>query len=114
MHLALPRDNHTPASGLQCNVFISVAGNVPVELGLPELHVGLGLVARPALLVPMPETSVDEGDRVPFWEHDVGMPGQFGRMQIVADLQCMQVMAYDHFQLCVLRPNSPHVCASLL
>lgn len=59
-------------------MFLFVPRNVSVELGLPELHVGLGHRRRLASLMPMPEASIDEDDRVPLGKHDVGMFGQFG------------------------------------
>lgn len=102
-----------PAYSLQRGVFLLIPGNIPVELGLPELHVGLGHCRRLAPFVPMPEAAVDKNDRVPLWKHDVGMPRQFGRMQTVAEPQCMQVTAHDHLRLRVLRPNPAHHLAAL-
>ena len=113
LHFAFPNHNHMPACSLQRGVFLLVPCNIAVELVPPELHVGLGHCRRLAPFVPMPEAAVDKNDRVPLWKHDVGMPRQFGRMQTVAEPQCMQVTAHDHLRLRVLRPNPAHHLAAL-
>ena len=64
--------------------------------------------------MPMPETSVDEDDRVPFWEHNVGMPRQFGGMQAIAETKRVQMAAHKHLWLRVFRPNTAHHLAALL
>lgn len=102
-----------PAYSLQRGVFLLIPGNIPVELGLPELHVGLWHCRRLAPLVSMPEASIDEDDRVSLWERDVGMPQQFGRMQTEANPQSVEEMAHDHLRLRVFRPNPAHHLATL-
>ena len=103
-----------PPRCFQCSVFLLIPCNIAFELCLPERHIGLGHSRHLAALVPMPEAAVDEDDRVPLWEHDIGMSGQFGRMQMVAEAQSVEVSAYKHLRLRVLRPNPAHDLASLL
>ena len=103
-----------PTRGLQRGVFLLVPCNIAVELGLPEFDVGLWHRGCLATLVPMPEATVHEDDRVPLGKHDVGMSWQFRRMQTVAEPQSMEVSAHDHLRLRVLRPNPAHDLASLL
>ena len=64
LHLALPKHNHMPAGGFRRVVFLLVPCDISLELGLPELHVGLRHRSRLASLVPMPEATVHENDRV--------------------------------------------------
>ena len=66
-----------PASGLQRGLLLFVACHVPLELGRPELHVGLRRARRLAALVTMPEAAVNEDDRVPLGKHDVRVSRQF-------------------------------------
>ena len=61
----------------------------------------------------MPEAAIDENHRMPFWQNDIGMSGQFRRMEAVAKAQRMQMMAYDQFRLRVLRPDFAHGFAAL-
>ena len=95
-YLALPNHNHMPACGLQCGVFLFVVCYIAVEFRLPELHVGLRRARRLAALVTMPEATVHENNRVPFWKHDVGMAGQLGGMKAVAEPQGVKMTAHKH------------------
>ena len=77
-------------------MFLPVTCHVPVELCLPEFHVGLRRARRLAALVTMPEATVHENNRVPFGKHDVGMAGQLGGMKAVAELQGVKMTAHKH------------------
>ena len=114
MNFAFPEYDHVPASGLKSSVFLFIPCNVPLELGLPELHIGLRHSRDFAALVAMPEAAVHEDDRVPFGEHDVGMAGQFGGMKAVAESEGVEGVAHKHLRLRVLRPNPAHDFAPLL
>lgn len=95
-------------------MLLSVTRHIPLELGVPELHVGLRRAGRLASLVTMPEVAVYKNDRVPLWKHDVGMPRQFGGMKAEAEPQCMQMTSHNHLRLRVLRPNLAHRVTALL
>jgi len=67
-----------PASRLQRGMFLLVPCHIPLEFLPPELHVGFGHRGRLAPFVTVPEASIDEDDRVPLGEHDVGMTRKLG------------------------------------
>ena len=54
-----------PASRFQRGMLLPITRHIPLELGVPELHVGLRGARCLAALVPMPEAAVHEDDRVP-------------------------------------------------
>ena len=62
----------------------------------------------------MPKASVHKDDRVPLGKCDVWMPGQFGRMETVAESQGMQMAMHDQLRLRVFRPDVAHHLAALL
>ena len=113
LHLTLPDNDDMPPVRFQSGMFLFVAGHIPLELGRPELHVGLRRGCRLAPLMPMPEAAVHEDDRVPLWKHDVRMSWQFGRMEAEAESQSMKMASHDHFGFCVLRPNPAHRVTAL-
>ena len=62
VQLAFPNDEQAPAEFAQVAAVAGVAGDVGLELVAPELAVGLGGGRALAVLVAMPEASVDEDD----------------------------------------------------
>ena len=114
LNLAFPKHNHMPACGLKFGVLLPVTCHVPVELGLPELHIGLRRGSRFTAFVPMPKAAIHEDDRVPLGKHNVGMSRQLWRMEAKAESQGVEVTAHKHLRLRVLRSNPAHRVATLL
>ena len=77
------------------------------------MPVGFWHRCRLATLIPMPKTPVDEDERVPLGKHDVGMSGQFWRMEAVAKPQGVEVAVHKHLRFRVLRPNPAHRVTAL-
>ena len=108
-----PDNDDAPTGGLQGRLFLFIAGDIAVEFRRPKFDVGFRHGRDFAAFMAMPEASVDENDGVPFWENDVGVPWQFGRMNAVTKTQRMEVMAHDNFRLRVLRADFAHGGATL-
>ena len=108
LDFAFPDDNDMPAGLLQGGLLLFVAGDIACELLGPEFHVGFWHCGDFAAFMAMPEATVDENHRMPFGQNDIGMAGQFRRMEAVAEAQHMQMMAHDQFRLRVLRPDFAH------
>src|SRR5437879_5606560 len=70
--LALPDGQHAPAGGFEGLAVLPVAADVAVELAVPEGDVGGGPGGPGAAGVLVPEAAVDEQDRPPARQHDVG------------------------------------------
>ena len=83
-------------------MLLFVTRHIPIELSVPELHIGIRRACRLASLVAMPEASVHEDDRVPLGQHDVWVSGQFGGMKAVAESQGVKMAAHKHLRLRVL------------
>ena len=108
LDFAFPDDNHMPACLLQGGLLFLIAFNVALEFLRPEFHVGFRHCGDFATFMAMPEATIDENYRMPFGQNNIGMSGQFRRMEAVAKAQRMQMMTHDQFRLRVLRPDFAH------
>ena len=108
LDFAFPDDNHMPAGLLQGGLLFLIAFNVALEFLRPEFHVGFRHGGDFAAFMAMPEATVDENHRMPFGQNDIGMSGQFRRMEAVAEAQHMQMMTHEQFRLRVLRTDFAH------
>ena len=81
---AFPNDNDMPARLLQRGLLLFIAFNVAFEFLRPEFHIRFRHCGDFAAFMAMPETTVDENHRMPFGQNDIGMSGQFRRMEAVA------------------------------
>ena len=113
LDFAFPDDNDMPAGLLQRGLLFFIALDVALEFLRPEFHVGFRHGGDFAAFMAMPEAAVDENHRMPFGQNDIGMSGQFRRMETVAEAQHMQMMTHNQFRLRVLRPDFAHGFAAL-
>ncbi len=60
------------------------------------------------VLVAMPEAAVDEGNRLEPGEDKIGLAGQIGRMQPVADASCMELLPEQPLGPRILAANARH------
>ena len=74
--LAFPDDDDAPAAASETAQVPPVVRDVPREFVGPELPVGLGGGGDFTVLVPVPETAVDEDDGAVFGQDDVGLAGE--------------------------------------
>ena len=111
--LAFPDDQHVPTEIAKRRHLSSIAGDVLLELLLPEGSAGLR-IGRPATaLVSVPETAVDEDRLPPGRETDVGGAGKVPAMQAVAESESVKQPPNDHLRLGVLRPDTRHEGAAI-
>ena len=113
LDFAFPDDNDMPAGLLQRGLLFFIALDVAFEFLFPEFHVGFRHRGDFAAFMAMPKATIDENHRMPFGQNDIGMAGQFRRMEAVAKAQRMQMMAHDQFRFRVLRPDFAHGFAAL-
>jgi hypothetical protein len=112
--LALPYDNHVPA---EVGEFLKVLGiplDIPFDLQLPKIRVGLRNLVFLAVLMPVPETTVYHYHGVEFFQYDVGFARHSLLMQSETVSFRMQVLPDDEFGFRVLRPDAAHDLAPAL
>lgn len=82
----------------------------PVSLNFvePELRSGLWNLEVFAAFMPMPETAVDEDNRVVFRENQVGLAGKFFCMKPVTKAPLVQGFADQHFGFGILATDAGH------
>ena len=95
LDFAFPDDNDMPAGLLQRGLLFFIALDVALEFLRPEFYIRFRHCGDFAAFMAMPEATVDENHRMPFGQNDIGMSGQFWRMEAVAKTQRMQMMAHD-------------------
>jgi hypothetical protein len=69
--LAFPNDSNLPAEFPKFFRRRFVSLDVFIELPCPKLHVAFGCPSVRTSTVAMPEATMNENDRSPFWQHDV-------------------------------------------
>ena len=77
LDFAFPDDNDMPAGLLQGGLLLFVPGYIAFEFLRPEFDVGFRHCCDLATFMAMPEATIDENHRMPFWQNDIGMAWQF-------------------------------------
>jgi len=72
---------------------------------LPEFRVGLGNGSIFATFVMMPETPVDEDDRLGFSKDNIGLTWKIGTVNTIPVSPCIQGLSYLYLGLGVLGMN---------
>ena len=94
-------------------MFVDVALFVAVDFLLPEVGVCLGHLEVWAVVVSMPEATVDKDDCAVFAQHDVGMSGQTWVVQPEPVTTSEEKSSYCQFRFCVLAAYGSHVVVPL-
>ncbi len=112
--LAFPKCNGVPAQITQFNAAFEVAFLVFENLVFPEWGIGFGQYEVSAVLVTVPEASVDENGGPVFLKDNVGRTGQFLHIEPVSESAGKQEPAHKKFGLGILAPYALHAFATLL
>lgn len=111
--LTFPQDDGVPAEEAELDTLPLVALAVALYLGLPEGDVGLGEDEVGAILMAVPEASVDEDGGLVFAKHDVGCAGQALDVYPIAESAREEVAAHHHLGLRVSAADALHASAAL-
>ena len=111
--LAFPDDGHVPAAAAEAAQVLAVVRDIPREFLRPEFPVGLGGGGDFTVLVPVPETAVDEDDGAVFGQDDVGLAGEVLHLEPEAVAGAVQQTADLPLRAGVLAPDLRHVPAAL-
>ena len=114
LELALPDGDAVPSHCGYLALFFDVALLVTVDFLLPEVGVGLGHLETVAVVVSMPKASVDEDNCTVFAQHDVGMAGESGMVEAIAEAAGPEILAHQYLWACSLALYCSHAAMALL
>ena len=95
-------------------MFVDVALFVASDFLFPEVGVGLGHFEVWTVIVSMPEATVDKDDSAVFAQYDVGMAGESGMVEAIAEATGKEILAYKYLGACSLALYSSHAAVALL
>ena len=95
-------------------MFVDVALFVASDFLFPEVGVGLGHFEAVATFMSMPEATVDKDDSAVFAQYDVGMAGESGMVEAIAETTGKEILAYKYLGACSLALYSSHAAVALL
>lgn len=110
---AFPNDGHAPAKVPKHCCMTCVPVDVSLKFFLPEIAVRLWCGCVSAVLVPVPETAVNEYHSPVFRKHQVGRPRQIPYVKPVSESLGEQSGAKRPFRPRILSPNARHHAAAL-
>lgn len=92
----------------------AVAGLITRDLLLPEICSGTRKPEEVAIIVAMPETTVDKNRSSILGQDDIGTTGQVFSVKAEPEALAVQQLSYDNFGLCILAADAGHHPASRL
>ena len=113
LELTLPDGDAVPSHGGYLALFFDVALLVAADFLLPEVGVGLGHLEVRAVVVSMPEATVDEDDCAVFAQHDVGMAGESGMVEAIAEAAGKEILAHQNLRARSLALDWSHAAMAL-
>ena len=111
--LAFPDDQRLPTFAAQQPFHRRVAGNVAIELRLPELHARRGHRSSLRTAMSMPKTAVHEHDFLQSGKHEIGIARHLAALQAIANAERRDDLPNDAFRRSVARTDGPHDGATL-
>ena len=114
LELTFPYGDAVPSHCGYLALFVDVALFVAVDFLLPEVGVGLGHLEIWAVVVSMPEATVDEDDCAVFAQHDVGMTGESGMVEAIAEAAGKEILAHQYLRARSLALYCRHAAMALL
>ena len=114
LELTLPDGDAVPSHCGYLALFFDVALLVAVDFLLPEVGVGLGHLEVLAVVVSMPEATVDEDDCAVFAQHDVGMAGESEMVEAIAEAAGKEILAHQYLGARSLALYCSHAAMALL
>ena len=112
--LTFPYGDAVPSHCGYLALFVDVALFVAVDFLLPEVGVCLGHLEVWAVVVSMPEATVDEDDCAVFAQHDVGMTGESGMVEAIAEAAGKEILAHQYLRARSLALYCRHAAMALL
>ena len=95
-------------------MFVDVALFVASDFLFPEVGVGIGHFEAVATFMSMPEATVDKDDSAVFAQYDVGMAGESGMVEAIAEATGKEILAYKYLGASSLALYRSHAAVALL
>ena len=114
LELTFPYGDAVPSHCGYLALFVDVALFVAVDFLLPEVGVCLGHLEVWAVVVSMPEATVDKDDSAVFAQHDVGMTGESGMVEAIAEAAGKEILAHQYLRARSLALYCRHAAMALL
>ena len=95
-------------------MFFDVALLVAADFLFPKVGVGLGHLETVAVVVSVPKAAVDEDDCAVFAQHDVGMTGESGMVEAIAEAAGKEILAHQYLRARSLALYCRHAAMALL
>ena len=95
-------------------MFVDVALFVASDFLFPKVGVGFGHFEVWTVIVSMPEATVDKDDSAVFAQYDVGMAGESGMVEAIAEATGKEILAHKYLGACSLALYSSHAAVALL
>ena len=95
-------------------MFVDVALFVASDFLFPEVGVSFGHLEVWTVIVPMPEATVDKDDSAVFAQYDVGMAGESGMVEAIAEATGKEILAYKYLGASSLALYRSHAAVALL
>ena len=95
-------------------MFVDVALFVASDFLFPEVGVGFGHLEVWTVIVPMPEATVDKDDSAVFAQYDVGMAGESGMVEAIAEATGKEILAHKYLGASSLALYCSHATVALL
>ena len=94
-------------------MFVDVALFVASDFLFPEVGVGLGHFEAVATFMSMPEATVDKDDSAVFAQYDVGMAGESGMVEAIAETTGKEILAHQNLRARSLALDCSHAAMAL-
>ena len=114
LELTFPDGDAVPSHCGYLALFFDVALFVASDFVFPKVGVGLGHLEVWAVVVSMPEATVDEDDCAVFAQHDVGMTGESGMVEAIAEAAGKEILAHQYLRARSLALYCRHAAMALL
>lgn len=113
LQLTLPHRDTMPPHFREPVLFFLVALPVALYLVLPEINICLGQTEIPAILMTMPETSVHKNNSPVFSQYNIGMTGQTGMVEPIAEATAEKEFPHQQFRLRIFSAYCSHIAMAL-
>lgn len=113
LQLTLPHRDAMPPHFREPVLLFLVTLPVALYLVLPEINICLGQTEIPAILMTMPETSVHKNNSPVFSQYNIGMTGQTGMVEPVAEATAEKEFPHQQFRLRILSAYCSHIAMAL-
>ena len=102
LDFTLPYPDNAPSKGFQFSFVTDITGNITLYLLFPELDIGLWQAEIPAILMPVPEASVDENDGLVLRQDNIRISQQLPDLNTETQTAREKILPHNQFRVGIL------------